>query len=205
MAHASRDGTESEVQDRIIGVVIELLESTGYESVQLREVARRSRVSLATIYRTFGSRAELINVALEHWLARHSFASTPRPDGTETVYEGLMRVLRQVFEPWERSPTMLRSYSIAQTRRGGERFLNQGRSAIHPISQAVLADVEPSLKADIELILTNVAFAVIGRFANGEIHITDILPTLERATFRLTADNSLHAQPTAVPTGGPDA
>ena len=40
--------------DVIVGVVQELLESGGYDGVQLREVARRARVSLSTIYRLCG-------------------------------------------------------------------------------------------------------------------------------------------------------
>ena len=35
----------------------------------------------------------------------------------------------------------------------------------------------------------DMAYAVIGRFAAGNLDITAILPTLERAVFRLTADN----------------
>lgn len=192
-----RGRRDSQVRVRIIGVVVELLESGGYEGVQLREVARRSRVSLATIYRMFGNQADLIIAALEHWLARNSFASSPGATDDETVYEGLMRILRQVFEPWERSPTMLRSYHMAQTGPGGERLDLQGYAAIDPIAHSVLADVEPSLRADIELILTNMVFACIGRFASGEIDITEILPILERAVFRITANDPVAARPAA--------
>jgi AcrR family transcriptional regulator len=35
--------------DRILDIVVELLETEGYDAVQLREVARRARTSLATI------------------------------------------------------------------------------------------------------------------------------------------------------------
>ena len=33
------------------------------------------------------------------------------------------------------------------------------------------------------------AYAVIGRFIEGQITVTAVLPTLERAVYRLTADN----------------
>ncbi len=38
----------AEVDDRLLAVVVEILETEGYDAVQLREVARRARSSLAT-------------------------------------------------------------------------------------------------------------------------------------------------------------
>ena len=55
--------------DAIVAVVQELLETGGYDAVQLREVARRARVSLATIYRLFPTRDELIVISLERWMS----------------------------------------------------------------------------------------------------------------------------------------
>jgi AcrR family transcriptional regulator len=185
---AARGKSESEARRRIIDVVIELLRAGGYEAVQLREVARRSNVSLRTIYHLFGNRSELIVVALEHWLAENSFAPSAEPVVDESLYDGLMRSLRQVFEPWERSPAMLMAFHRAQTGPGGERLDLQGHSSVQPITQPLFADLDPGLVADIELILANLAFAVIGRFTSGQIGITELLPTLERAVFRLTAN-----------------
>jgi len=36
-------------------------------------------------------------------------------------------------------------------------------------------------------IVSNLAYGLVARFAAGEIPITEILPTLDRALFRLTA------------------
>ena len=51
-------------RDRILDIVAELLETEGYDAVQLREVARRARTSLATIYKRYSTRDELILAAL---------------------------------------------------------------------------------------------------------------------------------------------
>jgi hypothetical protein len=67
-------------------------------------------------------------------------------------------------------------------------------NAIEPIVDAVLEGVDPDYQADITLILENMAYAVIGRFADGDIDISDIMPTLERAVYRLTANNELSAE-----------
>jgi TetR/AcrR family transcriptional regulator, cholesterol catabolism regulator len=66
-------GVEDRV-DPIIEIVVELLDTEGYEAVQLREVARRARVSLATIYKRYATRDELIVAALEWWMDTHRYA-----------------------------------------------------------------------------------------------------------------------------------
>src|SRR5258705_3188099 len=95
-------------QDRILDIVVELLETEGYDAVQLREVARRARTSLATIYKRYGTRDELILAALDRWMEENRYAGLTRPhDKDESLYAGVMRVLRTIFEPWERHPSVL--------------------------------------------------------------------------------------------------
>jgi AcrR family transcriptional regulator len=150
-------------------------------------------VSHATIYRLFASRDELIVTAIERWMSTHSYAELALPTEGESVYEGLMRGLRYVFEPWERNPRMLEAYHRARTGPGGRRLDQQGMRAIQPNVDALLANADPEYVRDITVVLKNVAYAVVGRFAAGALDITAILPTLERAVFRLTADNETPA------------
>ena len=100
-----------------------------------------------------------------------------------------MRGLRYVFEPWERNPRMLEAYHHARLDPGGKRLDRQGMNAIMPNAAALLADADPAYVEDVTLILKNMAYAVVGRFAAGNLDITAILPTLEHAVYRLTADN----------------
>ncbi len=180
--------------DVIVAAVQELLETGGYDAVQLREVARRAHVSLATIYRLFPSRAELIVTAIEQWMSTNSYADLAAPAPDETLYDGLMRGLRYVFEPWERNPRMLEAYHRARLDPGGKRLDRQGMNAIMPNAAALLADADPDYVEDVTLILKNMAYAVVGRFAAGGLDVTAILPTLERAVYRLTADNETLAR-----------
>src|SRR4029450_9495614 len=41
--------------DAVLDVVVDLLETEGYEAVQVRAVARRARISLTTLYQRFGT------------------------------------------------------------------------------------------------------------------------------------------------------
>jgi AcrR family transcriptional regulator len=188
MGEARRE-RRSVAADEIVGVVVDLLETGGYDAVQLRVVAQRARVSLATIYRRFATRDELIVTAIERWMATHCYTDVAQPPPGETVYEGLMRVLRYVYEPWERSPRILEAYHRARIGPSGRRLDRQGMAAIAPAAQAVLADADPAYVADLGLVLRHVSYAVIGRFADGTIDITEVLPTLERAVRLATANN----------------
>lgn len=185
---------DAPVRDTIVAVVIELLDSEGYDSVRLRVVASRARVSLATIYKLFGTRDELIVTALGRWLADNGFADLAGPAESETLFEGLMRIFRRVFEPWEQHPRMLEAFHRARVGPGGEPLQVQGMTVIEPVARAVLAKTDPTLAADIEVVLTTMVYGVVGRFTDGDIAITDMLPILERATYRLTLSEGMTSQ-----------
>lgn len=175
--------------DPILDIVVEMLDTEGYEAVQLREVARRARVSLATIYKRYPTRDELIVAALEGWMDANRYARLPSllddlPG--DSIYVDLMHVMRTIFEPWERHPLMLRSYFQARSGPGGKRLIQRGVDAVVPVAKAVLAQADPGFAEDLELILTGVAFGFLTRFAQGEIDVTEIVPGIERTVFWLT-------------------
>ena len=169
-------------RDRILDIVVELLETEGYDAVQLREVARRARTSLATIYKRYGTRDELILAALDCWMEENRYSGLTEPHDTdESLYAGLMRVLLTIFEPWERHPAMLNAYFRARSGPGGQKLIRRGFDAVVPAVMDVLSDADPAFIQDMDAIVSNVAYGLLGRFAAGEIEITDILPSLDRA------------------------
>ncbi|WP_205876978.1 TetR family transcriptional regulator [Mycobacterium camsae] len=181
----------TEESDAVLDVVVEILEKEGYDAVQLREVAKRARTSLTTIYKRFPTRDALILAALQRWMDENRYAGlasqTPVPG--ESVYDGLMRVFRTIFEPWERHPDMLRAYFRARSAPGGQRLVSHGLDAVVPAAMAVLERAEPDLVQELPPIVSNLAYGLVARFAAGEIPITEILPMLDRALFRLTANS----------------
>jgi TetR/AcrR family transcriptional regulator, cholesterol catabolism regulator len=176
--------------DPIIEIVVDLLDTEGYEAVQLREVAKRARVSLATIYKRYATRDELIVAALEWWMEANRYAGLAAPASVtsgSSVYADLMDLFRTIFEPWEHHPLMLRSYFRARSGPGGKRLIQRGFDAVLPVARAIVAQLDSEFAEDLELILTGVVFGFLGRFTAGEIEVTDIVPGIERAVFRLTA------------------
>ncbi|MGW4330653.1 TetR family transcriptional regulator [Nocardia sp. NPDC004573] len=195
---------EGDSAAKIIDVVLSMLESEGYDAVQLRAVARDAHVSLATVYKRYPTRDDLLLAAVERWMATNTYATPARPIEGEPLTDGLTRLLRYVFEPWERHPRMLEAYYRARSSPGGRRLDAQGFDAVLPAASALLAGADPAYIADIALVLTNMIYALIGRFTNADLDITDILPALERTVRRLTANNEpLAAAAECPPTGTP--
>ena len=93
-----------------------LLESGGYgpRSSFGRSHPRARRVSLATIYRLFPTRDDSVVTAIERWMSTNCYAELAPPRAYESLYDGLMRSLRYVFEPWERNPRVLEAYHRAR-------------------------------------------------------------------------------------------
>lgn len=179
----------TDCSDGVIETVVDILERDGYDAVQLREVARRSRTSLATIYKRYPNRDSLILAALESWLEENRYArlADQRVTPSESLHDGLMRVFRAIFEPWERHPAMLKAFFRARTAPGGERLLHRGLDVVIPTTMKVLEGVDPSFIDDLDAIVSSLVYGLTGRFAAGEIAITDILSTIERTVFWLTA------------------
>lgn len=184
-----RTGTAVDSRDRVLDIVVGILERDGYEAVQLREVARRSRTSLATIYKRYPTRDSLILAALESWMDEHRYAGLGDQQARrgESLHDGLMRVYRTIFEPWERHPGMLKAYFRSRSAPGGERLVHRGLNVVVPAAMAALDGVDRAFVDDLDNILTSLVYGLSGRFAAGEIDITEILPTIERTVFWLTS------------------
>ncbi|WP_433710456.1 TetR family transcriptional regulator [Nocardia sp. CA-084685] len=175
---------------KIIETVLALLQTDGYDAVQLREVARRAHVSLATVYKLFPTRDALIIAAVHEWMATNTYPDIAPPTPEESIADGVIRVLRHVFEPWERNPTMLEAFHRAHSAPGGARLSVDGFAAVLPVAGQILDGADPEYLEDIGLILTNVIYALIARVADKTLDIDEILPILERTVRRLTADNT---------------
>ncbi|MCX5045442.1 TetR family transcriptional regulator [Aldersonia sp. NBC_00410] len=176
-------------EQRIRASVLELLEVEGYEAIQVREVARQAKVSLTKIYKLYGTRDELILAALDWWMAEHCYGDLPehpvRPG--ESLHVALMRVLRPIFEPWERNPRLLAAYFRARASAEGARLVDHGIDAVFPAAMAVLEGVDLDFINDLYAILSSLIYGLMGRFAAGEIAATDILPAIDRTMFWLAS------------------
>ncbi len=97
---------------KIIEEVIDLIAEVGADAVQMRDVAQRSGVAMATMYRYFSSKENLLAAALEDWqkrLTRRVLGSGGRPDGDPlpAVLDYLRRAQRAFYRNPEMTALML--------------------------------------------------------------------------------------------------
>lgn len=177
-----------EREGEIIAAVLRLLETEGYEAVQVRRVAAEASISLATLYKLFGSRDELIIRSLERWMRDNAYAGLETLPGEGTAYERLSAIVRSVFAPWERQPHMLVAFIRARLGPGGHRLERQGFGEVMPRASAILEELDPELLADVVMILEHVNIAAIERFALGEIAVSEIAPIYERTLRRVLGE-----------------
>ena len=174
-------------RERILAVVTKMLESGGTDAVQLAAVAKGAKVSLRTVYEHFGSRDRLILEAVEAWMEANVYQPITEPNPGNSLFDALMWQFRHIFGPWEQYPHMAKAFMRARVGPDGHRLSIQGNTAVVPISGKLLKDVDRDFAEDLTSILTNVVYALVFRFATGELQVTDIMPTVERTLRRLTA------------------
>jgi AcrR family transcriptional regulator len=92
---------------KIIEAVIDLIADVGADAVQMRDVAQRSGVALATVYRYFSSKEHLLAAALQDWqkrLTRRVLAAGGPAD--EGPLPGILDYLRRALRAFHRNPAM---------------------------------------------------------------------------------------------------
>jgi AcrR family transcriptional regulator len=171
--------------DAILDVVVHLLETEGYDAVQVRRVAADASISLATLYKHFDNRDELIVRAIERWMAENVYVHLGEVEVDGTTYETFSRIVHTVFEPWEQAPHMLAAFVRARMGPGGAALTTQGMGLVQPITDKVLESIDPELLDDLTLIVDHVLLASLARFAAGEIDVDAIVPIMDRTLARV--------------------
>src|SRR3954467_4186007 len=106
---------QQERRRRIVDGAIELLAASEYEAVQMRDVAERSGVALATIYRYFTSKEHLYAAALLEWAS--GFPASGRSAGKDAGSDEarLRALMRRAIRAFERYPQMLRAEIVVES------------------------------------------------------------------------------------------
>ena len=174
--------------DDIVQAVLDVITTEGYDAVQVRTIARRAAVSLSTIYKLFGTRDALLVAAIRRWMAENMYAPLDDPPDGLMPYETLQWMARTVLDPWRQNPRMLEAFWRARLVPGGDVLESEGNAAAAPLLAQAFDGADPAWVGDVALVCGDVLYAAIGRFASGEIQVTDIVPALDRALGLLIGD-----------------
>jgi TetR/AcrR family transcriptional regulator, cholesterol catabolism regulator len=144
-----------DLQNLILDATLSILEDVGPERLQVREVVVRSQTSLATVYRYFPTKDYLIAQAMGRWTSglRGRLVLVTRQDGNPgDRLAAILRLTQQAFEPhpnYSRAILHVMLSTDPLTDVAARELRMSSTSAI----LLALADLEPELAADIEVMV----------------------------------------------------
>ncbi len=167
----------------MIDAAFELGAEGGYDAVQMRDVAATANVALATIYRNFSSKDQLLAAAMTEWIERLHDRVTQRPARGATATEQMIDVLDRACAAMSLQPKLsmallraMASPDAGVRKRGGE-----VGSSIATVGDPILAHLPADVRADILAVLGHVWYSSLVTWANGRSDFDSVTSELHRA------------------------
>ena len=111
--HRRLTAPQQERRARVLAAATELAAEGGYDAVVMKDVAERSGVALATMYRYFGSKDHLLAEVLVAWGAALSERLDQAPPEGATPTDRVVNVLRRAARAVELQPGMAEATTAA--------------------------------------------------------------------------------------------
>jgi TetR/AcrR family transcriptional regulator, cholesterol catabolism regulator len=166
---------------KIIEEVIDLIGEVGADAVQMRDVAQRSGVALATVYRYFRSKEHLLAAALEDWqkrLTRRILAARRSTD--EGPLPGMLDYLQRAQRAFHRNPNMTALMLQAMTSADPE-----AKAAIDHMNRTNVEMFNRLLEGVAEDDIPNVSFGVNAALSNALAGVLAGMLTLDESLARV--------------------
>jgi TetR/AcrR family transcriptional regulator, cholesterol catabolism regulator len=107
-ASSALPASRAERRNRIIRTALDMLSASDYDDIQMRDVAERSDVALATLYRYFPSKEQLFAAVQLEWVERLHRRVTQRGLQGDSDLERLLDVLQRSVRSFKTSPQFYR-------------------------------------------------------------------------------------------------
>jgi TetR/AcrR family transcriptional regulator, cholesterol catabolism regulator len=166
----------------IVEAVIDLIADLGADAVQMRDVAQRSGVALATVYRYFNSKDHLLAAALEDWqkrLTRRILASRGGRTDQDPL-PGILDYLRRAQRAFHRNPEM--TALMLQTARS---TAPEARAAIEQMNRTNTEMFSSLLDGVAPEDIPNITFGLNGALSNALAGVLTGMLTLEESLNRV--------------------
>lgn len=180
---ASLPQGQQERRQRIVGAAIALLEEGEYDAIQMRDVANKAGVALATIYRYFTSKEHLYAAALLEWAAGFDGRRLSRSADRESDEAQLRALMRRAVRAFERYPQMMRAEIVLESsndpnaRRLFDEFAKRNVGAL----MDALSSTDPVRAAAIVDTVNSVLVTRLRSWALGRSTIRDVDRSVQQA------------------------
>jgi len=176
-------------RQRVIDAAFELGAESGYDAVQMRDVASMANVALATIYRYFPSKDALLIAAMTEWTVRLRERVAQSPPRGKTAAEQMTDVLHRACHAMQRQPKLSKALvrALASPDAGVEEGAHQVQQQIAALGAGILTDLDDAERADVLAVLGHVWYSTLVSWANGRTDFTTVTSELERAVNALLA------------------
>jgi TetR/AcrR family transcriptional regulator, cholesterol catabolism regulator len=166
---------------KIIEEVIDLIAEVGADAVQMRDVAQRSGVALATVYRYFRSKEHLLAAALEDWqkrLTRRILAARSSTDDGQLP--GVLDYLQRAQRAFHRNPNM--TALMLQTMTSAD---PEAKAAIDQMNRTNVEMFNRLLEGVADDDVPNVSFGINGALSNALAGVLAGMLTLDESLARV--------------------
>ena len=189
-----------ERRQRIIKAATELLEESELEKIQIRDVADRAGVALATAYRYFSSKDHLYAAAIVQWSSEFfERVQTQGGNSGATDADRLRRMLRRTLGTLERWPQFIRAVIMLESspddnaREQLEIFSDQYASAV----QLCVQELAPETAESVLMVIGGVYKTEVRLWALNRTSISEVERNLERTIDLIFGE--LPASPSSQP------
>jgi TetR/AcrR family transcriptional regulator, cholesterol catabolism regulator len=175
-------------RERILQSTLDLLKNSE-KNVEVRDIVDAADVSLATVYRYFGSKEVLFTEVYLHWRALHhdkvlNAIAKGRSDG-----ERLHLAVRKFIEPYKDFPQMFDITNETRTSQLPEIIELRRENELQTIKlfSDVMRDIDKEDALGIVMILIAVAALYLSAWRAGSISFEEVEQSIDRS-IRLTVD-----------------
>lgn len=170
-------------RQRLIDAAFELGAAGGYEAVQMRDVAITANVALATIYRNFSSKDELLAAAMTEWTDRLRDRVVQRPPKGDSPAEQMIDVLNRACAAMQRQPKLSAALirALSSPDAGAVGGGSSVRRSIVSMGEGILSQLDQQVRVDILAVLGHVWYSSLISWANGRSSFERVNEELERA------------------------
>ncbi|WP_243841442.1 TetR family transcriptional regulator [Mycobacterium sp. DL592] len=166
---------------RVIEEVIGLIGEVGADAVQMRDVAQRSGVALATVYRYFSSKENLLAAALEDWQKRLTRRVLSGGSAGKDPLPGVLDYLRRAQRAFARSPQMtaLMLQMVTSTDPEVKPIIDQIERNNVELFNRLLEGLAPEAISNVSFGLNTALSGALGGLLAGRLTLEDSLAHVE--------------------------